>query len=253
VDRSGQVWSAALPVSSLSPSAGTANCQSSGRITPSNGSFGSHTRSVIDPQFCSLRRLPIDAIEDKMAWFFIAAPIWRLPFRRRAIQMHASAHRRNHHLALCAIAVIASACNSGVPKDSRCRNLVYKDDGLSRSEYLPCAGEIVAALDELRHQSEAAASGDRRARTDGETTLSRVNALINAAGGRNLLELEDRTLRSLNLRISNAVTGYTAFYMVRILEEPDQFAAQTRRAAATELSAATRSHEEALSSSRRLQ
>jgi hypothetical protein len=167
--------------------------------------------------------------------------------------MHTFAHRRRHLLALCVIAVISSACNSEVPKDSRCRNLVYKEDGLSRSEYLPCAGEIVAALDELGRQSEAAARGDRQARSDGETTLSRVNALMNAAGGRNLLELEDRTLGNLNLRISNAVTSYTAFYMVRILEEPNQFAAQTRRAAAAELSAAMRSHEEAHGSYRRLQ
>ena len=163
------------------------------------------------------------------------------------------ARRRSTRLALCVIAVISSACSSEVPKDSRCRNLVYKEDGLSRSEYLPCAGEIVAALDELRGQSEAAARGDRRARADGETTLSRVNALMKAAGGRNLLELEDRPLRSLNMRISNAVTSYTAFYMVRILEEPNQFAAQSRRAAAAELSAATRNHEEALGSYRRLQ
>jgi hypothetical protein len=176
-----------------------------------------------------------------------------LAFRRPAIQMDAFGRRSRHRLALCVIAAISSACSSEVPNDSRCRNLVYGPDGLSRSEYLPCAGEIVAALDELRRHSEAAATGDRRARSDGETTLSRVNALMNAAGGRNLLELEDRTLRSLNLRISNAVTSYTAFYMVRVLEEPNQFAAQSRRAAAAELSAATRSHEEALGSYRRLQ
>src|SRR5215207_2980565 len=118
--------------------------------------------------------------------------------------MHTFPHRKSHLLALCVIAVISSTCSSEVSKDSRCRNLVYKEDGLSRSEYLPCAGEILAALDELGRQSEAAARGDRQARSDGLTTLSRVNALMNAAGGRNLLELEDRTLRNLNLRISNA-------------------------------------------------
>jgi hypothetical protein len=167
--------------------------------------------------------------------------------------MHTVAHQTRYLIAVCVIAVISSACSTDVPQDSRCLNLVYTQEGLSRSEYLPCAGEIVTALDELERHSEAAATGDRQARSDGETTLSRVNALMRAAGGRNLLELEDRTLRTLNLRISNAVTSYTAFYMVRILDEPNQFAAQTRQAAAAELNKAMRNHEEVRVSYRRLQ
>jgi hypothetical protein len=84
--------------------------------------------------------------------------------------MNTWGRRRSHRLALCVIAVIASACSAEVPKESRCRNLVYKADGLSRSEYLPCAGEIVAALDELRGQSEAPRGVTGGARADGETT-----------------------------------------------------------------------------------
>ena len=40
--------------------------------------------------------------------------------------------------------------------------------------------------------------------------------------------------------------------MVRVLEEPNQFAAQSREAAAAELRAAQRSHDEARSTYRRL-
>ncbi len=66
------------------------------------------------------------------------------------------------------------------------------------------------------------------------------------AGGRNLLERwEDRALTDLNLDISNAVTRFDAFYMVQILEEPNQFAAQSRSAAENELTAGMRSASEA--------
>jgi len=77
--------------------------------------------------------------------------------------------------------------------------------------------------------------------------------LLRAAGGRNLLERwQDRALTDLNLKINNAVTHYDAFYMSRILEEPNQFAAQTREAAQVELRAAVRRHEEARGYYRRL-
>lgn len=168
--------------------------------------------------------------------------------------MHTFAHQRRRALTLCLLPVIAAACRSDVPSESRCRNLVYTDQGLSRLEYLPCAGEIVGALDELGQQSEAASRGDRQARSDGRATLGRVNALMKAAGGRNLLERwQDRRLTDLNLRISNAVARYEAFYMVRILEEPNQFAAQSRQAAAAELGAAMRNYDEARRHYRRLQ
>ena len=126
--------------------------------------------------------------------------------------------------------------------------------GLVAIRMPPCAGEIVAALDELGRHSQAASRGDRQARSDGRAMLRKVNALMKAAGGRNLLERwQDRALTDLNVRISNAVTHYEAFYMVRVVDEPDQFAAQSREAAAAELGAAMRRHEEARSHYRRLQ
>jgi hypothetical protein len=160
--------------------------------------------------------------------------------------------RRRRALVACLISVAATGCGSSIPSDSACRNLTYKEQGLSRSEYLPCAGEIVTALDELAQQSQAASRGDQEARSNGRVALRRVNALIDAAGGRNLLERwDDRALTDLNVKISNAVTHYEAFYMVRVTEE--QFAAQTREAAAVELRAASQRYGEARSSYRRLQ
>jgi hypothetical protein len=165
--------------------------------------------------------------------------------------MHIFAHVRRRAVILGWIPLVlfsafGAACRSTLPEDSRCRNLVYKEGGLPRSEYLPCAGEIVAALDELEPQTRAASRGDREARSQGRATLARVNALVQAAGGRNLMERwEDRALTTMNVNISNAVTRYEEFYMVRIVEEPDQFAAQSRQAAIAALDGAVRNHEEA--------
>ena len=123
---------------------------------------------------------------------------------------------------------------------------------MARSEYLPCAGEIVAALDDVAQQSQAAARGDKEARSNGQAALKRVNALMKAAGGRNLrARWNDRALTDLNAKINNAVTHYEAFYTVRVTD--DQFAAKTREAAANELRAASLRYEEARSSYRRLQ
>ncbi len=167
--------------------------------------------------------------------------------------MHIPAHQR-YPLILVISAMVSACAGSDVPSDSGCRNLVYKEQGLSRPEYLPCASEIVGALEEVARLSDLASRGDRQARSDGQDALSRVNALMKAAGGRNLLERwEDRGLNDLNLKISNAVSHYEAFYMVRVLEEPNQFAAKTREAAQSELRAATRRSNEAIRSFRQLQ
>jgi hypothetical protein len=167
------------------------------------------------------------------------------------MRLHTLAHHR-YPLILCVISTTLAACGSSVPSDSDCRNLTYKEEGLSRSEYLPCAGEIVAALDQLDQQSQAASRGDKQARSDGQATLGRVNALMREAGGHNLLERwSDRALTDLNVSISNAVTKYEAFYMVRVTD--GQFAAETRAAAAAELQGASRRYQEARSSYRRLQ
>ena len=167
--------------------------------------------------------------------------------------MHIPAHQR--YPLILVISAMVSACAGGdVPSNSGCRNLVYKEQGLSRAEYLPCASEIVGALDELARLSDLAARGDEQARSDGRAQLSRVYALMKTAGGRNLLERwQDRALTDLNMKISNAVSHFDAFYMIRVLDEPNQFAAKSREAADSELQNAMRRHREALTYYRRLQ
>jgi len=150
--------------------------------------------------------------------------------------------------------LVATACGGDAPSDSACGKLVYTDAGVPRAEYLPCAGEMVAALDALDPQATAALGGDAQARSDGQSTLRRVHALMRAAGGRKLLDRwSDRPLTDLNLHISNAVTKYDAFYMVRILDAPSPYAAQSRQAAESELSGAKSASEDARRLYRRLQ
>jgi hypothetical protein len=57
---------------------------------------------------------------------------------------------------------------------------------------------------------------------------------------------------SLNVQINNAVTKYDAFYMIRILEEPNPYAAQSREAAASELRGAQSAYADAQQIYRRL-
>ncbi len=170
--------------------------------------------------------------------------------------MHTAAPRKRlrfgFYALLCCSAV---SCSDSVPKTSACRNLVYKDkdQGLTRQEYLPCAGEMVAVLDELEPRTRAALTGDSKARTEGEASLRQLQSLMRVAGGRNLLERwNDRALTNLNVDINNAVTHYQAFYLVRILDDSHPYAAQSRSAAEAELTGASRRSEEARNLYRRL-
>ena len=155
--------------------------------------------------------------------------------------------RRFAALSLAAVALAAAAaCTDVVADSSACRNLEYKDGGVERAKYLPCVAEMITALDELERQSKAALDGDAQARADGQATLRKATALMSAAGGRQLLERwPDRTLTDLNVNISNALTRYQAFYMVRVLDDGEQFARESRLAATAEYQGASRRYNEA--------
>lgn len=143
-------------------------------------------------------------------------------------------------------AVTVTSCTQVVAETSACRNLTYKDGEVARGDYVPCVGEIIAALEEVDRKSEAALSGDRQARSEGQQALRRASALMQAAGGRQLLERwSDRALTNLNVDMNNAVTSYSAFYMVRLLDEPNPYAAKSREAARAEFVNGRRSFQDA--------
>ncbi len=153
-----------------------------------------------------------------------------------------------------AVLPLVTGCAEHVPDDSACRNLVYQDGGLSRRVYLPCAGEIMAALDVVDPKTRLALDGDRRARAEGAAALRQAKALMETAGRRNLLERwDDRALTNMNISISNAVNHYQAFYMLRVYDKPHPYAAKMREAAESEYRGATRTYQEARSQYQHLQ
>ena len=147
----------------------------------------------------------------------------------------------------CWVALVAGCAASGVPSNSACRDLEYDKAGPSRAQFLPCAGEMVAVLEELDPQVQAAASGDPQARSKGQDSVRRLRALMNAAGGRKLLERwNDESLMDFNLDINNAMTHYEAFYMVRIVDGTSPTATHSQDAARAEANAASRRADEAI-------
>ena len=97
---------------------------------------------------------------------------------------------------------------------SACDGLVYKAGGFTRAQYLPCAGDILNALDRLRPELEATVQGDKSARSKARTEYAEVTRMLKSAGGRNLVgRWEDEELNRLNLPIWNAYGSYGAVLM----------------------------------------
>ena len=164
--------------------------------------------------------------------------------------------RRTLEAALAlAAGLLFSACavGHGESSASACSRLSYDTAGPTRAEYLPCAGEIVAALEIVENKSQVAIKGDQDARQDGREALRKVNTLMRDAGGRKLLERwRDSALTDFNVDVNNAATKYGAFYLLPVLREPHPFAAKSREAARDELRGGTRNFHEVLTDYRRI-
>ena len=108
---------------------------------------------------------------------------------------------------------MTAGCEASKP--TACDGLVYKDSGLTRAEYLPCAGEMIATLDRLAPQIENMLTGDEKARTAAQSTVRELRGLMKKAGWRDMLERwDDRALTSLNSDIWNAFNHHEACMMV---------------------------------------
>jgi len=105
------------------------------------------------------------------------------------------------------IAILLTACSGN--RGTACDNLVYKEEGLTRTEFLPCAAEIIATMDKLDAHMDAVLKGDKRARAEARVQYDELAELIKKAGNRNLVERwQDESLTRLNVRIWNAYTSY---------------------------------------------
>jgi len=107
--------------------------------------------------------------------------------------------------------LVLSIAGCTARRKSACEGLVYKAGGLTRAEYLSCAGEMIGVLDRLRPDLEAAVQGDKQARSKARDEYAELSTLLKSAGGRNLVERwQDEDLTRLNVRIWNAYTSYGA-------------------------------------------
>ena len=133
-----------------------------------------------------------------------------------------SAPLRSHSIprsfVVCAVFIVlpmVAGCGALAGEKTACDGLVYKESGLAREEYLPCAGEMMATLDQLDAQVKNMIAGDENARSEARTSVQKLRSLMSKAGGRNLLERwDDRALTSLNVDISNAYEHHQACMMV---------------------------------------
>jgi hypothetical protein len=118
------------------------------------------------------------------------------------------------------ILILLIACSGN--RRTACDNLVYKEEGLTRRDYLPCAGAMIAALDKTEAQLAAYFGGDASARGQAVTELRRLQALMEKAGGRKMLaHWADESLNSMNVDIDNAAGNYELCLMP--FHDPDQF------------------------------
>ena len=160
-------------------------------------------------------------------------------------------HSTPRSLVICAVFIslpMVAACGALAGEKTACDGLVYKESGLARAEYLPCAGEMMATLDQLDAQVGSMISGNENARSEAQASVRTLGSLMKKAGGRNLLEKwDDRALTSLNIDISNAHVHHQACMMVagQLFGRAPLGDETHRDAAKSECGAYRRSYEEA--------
>ena len=160
--------------------------------------------------------------------------------------------------ALCALglsvaAVASVGCSDTLQATSACSNL-EQNRGDARGAFLPCAGELIAALDELAPLSQSALKGNKQSRLEGEAALRTLLPMVTEAGGEHLVERSaDRDLSDLRTEIHNAVARYRHYYAVAIPPEYHPQAGRARQEAQWELDRATRHHDSARNLYRQLQ
>ena len=108
-------------------------------------------------------------------------------------------------------ALLIVACGSP-PESLPCEGLVYKEHGLSREEYRPCAAAMVAALDRAEQYLVAMFDGESGARLRALSEVRLLKRMMTMAGGRKMWHesWDDDSLNDLNRAIFTASYQYEA-------------------------------------------
>ena len=122
-------------------------------------------------------------------------------------------------LFLCSMVLLA--CGKASPGESACDGLSDRRMGITREEYLPCAGEIIGALDTLRVQLDAILDGDTTILARARDTSRELNARIRETGidadyrslraGTVVERWPDGDLRAFNHSVFDAAFHYSTF------------------------------------------
>ena len=131
----------------------------------------------------------------------------------------------SRRIAFCFIfstTVISVGCSRAVSRQSACDGLVKKTVGITREDYSPCAGEILAALDSLEPALRRAVfRGDEEAGPEAEAQYKRLRYLMREVGftadvwrearegaGRKVERWPDSTMRRFNTEVGTAAAQY---------------------------------------------
>ncbi len=119
-------------------------------------------------------------------------------------------------------AILSFGCSRAVSRPSACDGLIEKTIGITRQDYSPCAGEILAALDSLETELRRSLfRGDGEAGPDAEAHYKRLRYLMREVGftadawregregaGRKVERWPDSTMRRFNDEVFTATAQY---------------------------------------------
>ena len=119
-------------------------------------------------------------------------------------------------------AMLSVGCSRVVSKPSACDDLIEKTIGITRQDYSPCAGEILAALDSLEPALRRfVLRGDEEAGSEAEVYNKRLRYLMREVGftadvwrearkgaGRTVERWPDATMRQFNSEVGTAAAQY---------------------------------------------
>jgi hypothetical protein len=118
--------------------------------------------------------------------------------------------------------ILSVSCSRTVSRPSACDDLNKKTIGITREDYSPCAGEILAALDSLEPALRRSLfRGDEEAGPEAEAHYRRLRYLMHEVGftadvwregregaGRKVERWPDSTMRVFNNEVGTATAQY---------------------------------------------
>jgi hypothetical protein len=119
-------------------------------------------------------------------------------------------------------AVLSVGCSQAASRPSACDDLMEKTIGITREDYSPCAGEILAALDSLEPPLRRfVLRNDEEAEAEAEVHYKRLRHLMNEVGftadvwrearggaGRTVERWPDGAMRYFNNEVGTAAAQY---------------------------------------------